>query len=113
MRATGTAAILLAAAALASCRHAAVPRPSAVPLTSSQATPGTRVDVPDEIRQYLNHRGFKWRCNQTPHFLLCYQPNTPAERAIKDLEIIAEEDRNTILQMIDSPVYEPRIYAFF
>ncbi|SPE39957.1 exported hypothetical protein [Candidatus Sulfopaludibacter sp. SbA3] len=114
MRAT-VPVIVLAAAALASCRHAVAPRPSAVTLTPTQAsaTSGARVDVPDEIRYYLNHRGFHWKCNQTPHFLLCYQPNSPAERSIKDLEIIAEEDRSTLLQMISVPAYEPRIYAFF
>jgi hypothetical protein len=113
MRGIGPAGILLAAAALTSCRHAAVPRPSAVTLEASQATPGTRVDVPDEIRQYLNHKGFHWNCNQTTHFLLCYQPGSPAEHSIKDLEIIAEEDRNTILQMIGVQSYDNRIYAFF
>jgi hypothetical protein len=114
MRAT-VPAIVLAAGALASCRHAALPRPSAVTLTASQATAvnGARIDVPDEIRQYLNHRSFGWKCNQTPHFLLCYEPNSPAEHSIKDLEIIAEEDRETILQMIGVRAYEPRIYAFF
>jgi hypothetical protein len=113
MRAMGPAAIVLAAALMASCRHQAVPRPSAVSLTASQATLGSRVDVPDEIRQYLNHKGFHWKCNQSTHFLLCYQENSPAERSIKDLEIIAEEDRNTILQMVGVQSYEPRIYAFF
>jgi hypothetical protein len=105
--------MLLAAAALTSCRHAPAPRPSAVTLEASQATPGTRVDGPVEIRQYLNHKGFRWKCNQTPHFLLCYQPGTPAEHSIKDLEIIAEEDRNTILQMVGAQGYEPRVYTFF
>lgn len=74
---------------------------------------GARIDVPDEIRQYLNRKGFQWKCNQTPHFLLCYQANSPAEHAIKDLEIIAEEDRATLLQMIGAPAYDPRIYTFF
>ena len=78
-----------------------------------QAVSGARVDVPDEIRVYLNHRGFGWKCNQSTHFLLCYEAGSPAERSIKDLKIIAEEDRTTILQMIGVPVYEPRIYAFF
>jgi len=82
-------------------------------MATLQSSSGTRIDVPDEIRQYLNHKGFKWKCNQTPHFLLCYQPGSPAEHSIKDLEIIAEEDRNTILQMIGAPAYDQRIYAFF
>ena len=112
MRAT-VPAIVLAAAVLTSCRHEPAPRPSAVTLPTLQAVNGARIVVPDEIRQYLNHPGFSWRCNQTPHFLLCYQPNSPAERSIKDLEIIAEEDRETILQMIGSPTYDTRIYAFF
>ena len=113
MRAAGISAILLVVTALTSCRHEVTPRPSAVTLEASQAKPGTRVDVPDEIREYLNKRGFRWSCNQTPHFLLCYQPGSPAEHSIKDLEIIAEEDRNTILQMIGAPAYDNRIYAFF
>ncbi len=78
-----------------------------------QISSGGRIDIPDEIRQYLNHKGFHWACNQTPHFLLCYQPGSPAERSIKDLEIIAEQDRNTILQMAGVASYEPRIYSFF
>ncbi len=105
--------IALAAAALASCRHAPAPRPSSVSLVTRQVASGGRIDIPDEIRQYLNHKGFRWECNQTPHFLLCYQPGSPAERSIKDLEIIAEEDRNTILQMIGAESYDSRIYSFF
>lgn len=112
MRAT-VPGIVLAAAALASCRHEPAPRPSAVTLPTLRAASGARVDVPDEMREYLNHKGFRWKCNQTTHFLLCYQPGTPAERSIKDLEIIAEEDRSTILQMIGAETYEHRIYGFF
>ena len=101
---------------LASCRHEAVaPRPSAVTLDGiAGAAPGARVDVPDEIRQYLNQQAASaGSAIRRTHFLLCYEPGSPAEHSIKDLEIIAEEDRDTILQMIGVPVYEPRIYAFF
>jgi len=89
------------------------PRPSAVTLVPAANAPGRAVNVPDEIRDYINHSGFHWKCNQTLHFLLCYQAGTEAERSIKDLEIIAEQDRGSVMQMIGVPEYPHRIYAFF
>jgi hypothetical protein len=97
---------------LTACRHPAPLRPSAVTILPSQSAPGKPVTIPDEIRQYINKSGFQWRCNQTAHFLLCYQPGSEADRSIKDLEIIAEEDRDTVLQMLGITEYEPRIYTF-
>jgi hypothetical protein len=104
---------VLAVAASSACRRPVPVRPSAVTIVPSQSAPGRPVTIPDEVRQYLNHSGFRWKCNQTPHFLLCYEPGSEAERSIKDLEIIAEQDRDTVLQMIGIPDYEPRIYTFF
>ncbi|HEV2448571.1 MAG TPA: hypothetical protein VGS58_21710, partial [Candidatus Sulfopaludibacter sp.] len=81
------------AATFTACRHreAVTPRPSAVTLMPSASAPGRPVNIPDEIREYLNKSGFRWKCNQTPHFLLCYQGGSESERSIKDLEIIAEQ----------------------
>jgi hypothetical protein len=93
--------------------HPVQPRPSAVSIVPSANAPGRPVTIPDEIRQYLNKPGFHWKCNQTPHFLLCYQPGSESEHSVKDLEIIAEQDRDTVLQMIGVPEYGPRIYTFF
>jgi hypothetical protein len=113
MRATGPALVAtLAVAALAACRHPLAPRPSAVTIVPSQNAPGRPVTIPDEIREYINKSGFHWQCNQTTHFLLCYQPGSEAERSIKDLEIIAEQDRDTVLQMLGVTEYDPRIYSF-
>ena len=104
---------VLAAAAFPACRHLTPPaRPSAVTLVPSQSAPGRPVTIPDEIRVYLNKNGFRWKCNQTPHFLLCYEPGSESERSIKDLEIIAEQDRSQVLQMLGIAEYEPRIYTF-
>jgi hypothetical protein len=108
----GPALAVFAAATFTACRHPVAPRPSAVSIVPSQSAPGRPVTIPDEVRQYLNKSGFHWKCNQTPHFLLCYQPKSESERSIKDLEIIAEQDRDTVLQMIGVPDYEPRIYTF-
>lgn len=112
MRAIGSLLVMLAAAWLSACRHPVPLRPSAVTIVPSQSAPGRPVTVPDEIRQYINKSGFHWKCNQTVHFLLCYEPASEAERSIKDLEIIAEEDRDTVLQMLGIADYEPRIYTF-
>lgn len=111
--AIGRAPALLAAIALAGCSHPVPPRPSAVNIVPSASAPGRPVTIPDEIRQYLNHSGFHWKCNQTPHFLLCYEPGSESERSIKDLEIIAEQDRDTVLQMLGISEYRPPIYTFF
>ncbi len=112
MRATGPFLVALAAASFTACRHSVPPRPSAVSIVPSANAPGRSVNVPDEILQYINKSGFEWKCNQTPHFLLCYEPGSEAERSVKDLEIIAEEDRDSVLQMLGIPEYEPRIYTF-
>ena len=113
MRAKGPAILAIAAFSVTSCRHALPPRPSQVSILPSQSAPGRPVTIPDEIRQYLNKPGFHWKCNQTPHFLLCYQPGSESERSIKDLEIIAEQDRDTVLEMLGVTEYQPRIYTFF
>jgi hypothetical protein len=111
-RATAPALVALLAFFLTACRHPVPPRPSAVTIVPSQHAPGQTVTIPDEVRQYLNKSEFHWKCNQTVHFLLCYEPGSEAERSIKDLEIIAEEDRISVLQMLGVPEYEPRIYSF-
>jgi hypothetical protein len=108
----GATLAVFAAATFTACRHPVVPRPSAVNIVPSQSAPDRPVTIPDEVRPYLNKPGFHWKCNQTPHFLLCYQPGSESERSIKDLEIIAEQDRDTVLQMIGVAEYEPRIYTF-
>ena len=109
----GLVLLALAAVSLTGCMHPVQPRPSAVSIVPSANAPGRPVTIPDEIRQYLNKPGFRWKCNQTPHFLLCYQPGSESEHSIKDLEIIAEQDRDTVLQMIGVAGYGPRIYTFF
>lgn len=111
-RAAGPASVALLAVFLTACRHPVPPRPSAVTIVPSQSAPGQTVTIPDEVRQYLNRSDFHWKCNQTVHFLLCYEPGSEAERSIKDLEIIAEEDRTSVLQMLGIAEYEPRIYTF-
>ena len=105
--------LAIAGVALPACRHTVPPRPSQVSIVPSQNAPGRPVTIPDEIRQYLNKPGFHWKCNQTAHFLLCYEPGSESERSIKDLEIIAEQDRDTVLQMLGVEQYQPRIYTFF
>ena len=114
MRPLGAALVALAVWFTACARPVPpAPRPSAVTLVPAANAPARSISVPDEIREYLNHDDFHWKCNQTPHFLLCYQSGSEAERSIKDLEIIAEQDRDTVLQMIGEPEYQQRIYAFF
>ena len=109
----GLSLAVLAAATFTACRHIVPPRPDAVTIVPSASAPGRPVTIPDEIRTYFNQPGFRWKCNQTPHFLLCYEPGSESERSIKDLEIIAEQDRDTVLQMLGVTEYEPRIYTFF
>jgi hypothetical protein len=113
MRGIGPAVIAMAVLSVSSCRHPIPPRPSAVNIVASQTAPDRPVTIPDEVRQYLNKPGFHWKCNQTEHFLLCYEPGSESERSIKDLEIIAEQDRETVLQMLGIAEYQPRIYSFF
>lgn len=112
MRGKVTVLAVLAATFIACRKQVPPPRPSAVTLVPSQSLPGRPVTIPDEIRVYLNKKGFRWKCNQTPHFLLCYEPGSESERSIKDLEIIAEQDRDQVLQMLGIEEYEPRIYTF-
>jgi len=74
---------------------------------------GSPVDATPAIRQYLDHSRFAWNCERTEHFQFCFEPKSLAAQSIRDLKIIAEDNRSAILELVGIPNYDPLIYAFF
>lgn len=74
---------------------------------------GEPIEATPAIRQYLDDAKFNWSCERTEHFQFCFETRSLAAQSIRDLKIIAEDNRSAILELIGVPRYDPLIYAFF
>jgi hypothetical protein len=82
-------------------------------LASATVLDGAPLDATPAIRQYLDHSKFAWSCERSEHFQFCFEAKSLAAQNIRDLKIIAEDNRNAILELVGVPDYDPLIYAFF
>jgi len=82
-------------------------------LAPATVVDGAPLDVTPAIRQYLDHSKFSWSCERSDHFQFCFEGKSLAANSIRDLKIIAEDNRAAVLELIGAPKYDPLIYAFF
>jgi len=63
------------------------------------------------LQEYLNHPGFKWRCESKGHFEFCFDPKLKKDPNLIKVRKSAESARAHVLRLAGATQYKPVIHV--